>query len=1268
MIKNFKSLLVLFMVIGVTAGTGANGWITGSDPVVQLESSDWDAVQINVGIDGLKMQEVKTKGGVFTRLSLDGDAYKGETGTPRMPVIRKMVEIPYGADVNLKYTVDNIQTMELGSVQLIPVQPPVEKMPGALEAAVFQIDSNLYSQNQFLSQPEVRIQDIDFMRGHRLVVLEISPVAYNPGENLIQFAGSVSIQLELTGADRELTRLMDNRYYSTPFEVFFQEHVLNHGAFRERNYEFPPTAPVGYLILNVADYTAAISPFVEWKTMQGFDVTVEVVPAGATTTSVKAIIQNAYNNWPNPPAYVLLNGDTNTLPAFSGESSGSADDNQYTELEGTGYYTPDIMIGRFPIRSVANLETILAKVLQWDQTSMPDTGYMKDSVFLASTDHASQLEATHEWSWNNHIAPYDPANVYHPVYERLGGDTADFALNVNQGRGIVCYSGHGYGDGTGTASVHFVHSNVTALTNVDEYGHVMVFACGVNLHDQVISFGERWLLEANKGSVSFWGTSNNSYWDEDDYQQREIYRIQHEDKYYSLSAMYLAGLIEVYVQGGASAYYFDIYNLMGDPSAILHGRIPMVPVIDALPNTTPNPQTFEVNVTDTSGPVQYALVAISMNGELLGSSFTDAAGDAAIAIDPSEPGTATIVVTGQNLMKTEQELMIMAAGCGFITLDADLANCDQLLGITVWDADLNQNPGVAESTSIQIHSNSEPSPETVVLTESGPDTSEFFGTITTSDSSSGPGYLLVSNGDQITAHYHDANCEGSPADVYAYAEVDCIGPVISNVTVEEISTNFFSVTWTTNEPTDTELTWGASTPPANVMTDAALATDHAVTIEGLDDCTMYYFMVAGTDVGGNRTVDDNYGSYYTAITYELVVFLDANMDTNPGWTYAGQWAWGDPTGSSGDPANGYTGTNVVGYNLNGSYANNLAQTFCTTQTFDCSAAGEVFLSFYHWLGVESSTYDHASVQVSGNAGSTWTTIWDHTSGSVAPTSWTYSEFDISAVAAGSTSVQIRWVMGATDSSVVYCGWNLDDVLVSYTTECSTVATPTPVPTQPPTPTPNQCMNTGDVNDDGSLTAGDAQMAFQIALGAMIPTEEEECAADCNADGTCTAGDAQSIFLGALGMGSCTDPILFGRDDTSGQINRKTLISENSDLLWVENVAGRSGEEVIVGIWLDNPKSAIDAFTMNIRYESDLLELLSVREGTLNPEWLDFGWNETSDGYLTVAAYNSGLDSFVVSSESNGTLVEMIFRTLADTANTNVSIVRIDDDLKGFVIP
>lgn len=70
-----------------------------------------------------------------------------------------------------------------------------------------------------------------------------------------------------------------------------------------------------------------------------------------------------------------------------------------------------------------------------------------------------------------------------------------------------------------------------------------------------------------------------------------------------------------------------------------------------------------------------------------------------------------------------------------------------------------------------------------------------------------------------------------------------------------------------------------------------------------------------------------------------------------------------------------------------------------------------------------------------------------------------------------------------------------------------------------------CVNHGDVNLDGSITAADAQLAFFIVLGIYSPTYEEGCAADCNGDDSVTAADAQAIFLTVLGLGECADPLV-----------------------------------------------------------------------------------------------------------------------------------------------
>ncbi|MEZ6235210.1 MAG: GC-type dockerin domain-anchored protein [Phycisphaerales bacterium] len=166
---------------------------------------------------------------------------------------------------------------------------------------------------------------------------------------------------------------------------------------------------------------------------------------------------------------------------------------------------------------------------------------------------------------------------------------------------------------------------------------------------------------------------------------------------------------------------------------------------------------------------------------------------------------------------------------------------------------------------------------------------------------------------------------------------------------------------------------------------------------------------------------------------ELVTIYEFNMDTNPGWTTEGEWAFGQPQGlgsGNADPTSGFTGLNVYGYNLAGDYLNNMPEFNLTTTPLDLSGYADLNLSFQRWLGVERAQYDHARVQVaSGSLG--FTNIWENpVETTINEGSWSLQSFDIDSLLSGASDAMIRWTMGTTDSSVVFGGWNIDDVVIT----------------------------------------------------------------------------------------------------------------------------------------------------------------------------------------------------------------------------------------------
>ena len=250
-------------------------------------------------------------------------------------------------------------------------------------------------------------------------------------------------------------------------------------------------------------------------------------------------------------------------------------------------------------------------------------------------------------------------------------------------------------------------------------------------------------------------------------------------------------------------------------------------------------------------------------------------------------------------------------------------------------------------------------------------------------------------------------------------------PASKNYTVQNLGPGAISYSVTNAQPWIT-LTGASGTLP-NVG-DTAIVTvsinSQANTLNsGLHADTVNFVNTTNHQGDTNRAVELSVG--YTTV-YEW------NMDTNPGWSVQGQWAWGHPTGGGGeygspDPSNGHTGTNVYGYNLAGDYASSIPEYHLTTTAIDCTTLTDTKLRFWRWLGVEQPSYDHAYVRVSNN-GSTWTTVWENTA-EVADSSWVFQEFNISAVADGQPTVYVRWTMGTTDGSWIYCGWNVDDVSI-----------------------------------------------------------------------------------------------------------------------------------------------------------------------------------------------------------------------------------------------
>ena len=92
---------------------------------------------------------------------------------------------------------------------------------------------------------------------------------------------------------------------------------------------------------------------------------------------------------------------------------------------------------------------------------------------------------------------------------------------------------------------------------------------------------------------------------------------------------------------------------------------------------------------------------------------------------------------------------------------------------------------------------------------------------------------------------------GDPGSGNPPPAADTIAPILSALSASPGSQDA-NVSWTTNEPSDSQVEYGTSAAYGSSTTvAAALVTSHTVTLSGLNAATTYHYRVKSRDAAGN---------------------------------------------------------------------------------------------------------------------------------------------------------------------------------------------------------------------------------------------------------------------------------------------------------------------------------------------------------------------------------------------------------------------------------
>lgn len=248
-----------------------------------------------------------------------------------------------------------------------------------------------------------------------------------------------------------------------------------------------------------------------------------------------------------------------------------------------------------------------------------------------------------------------------------------------------------------------------------------------------------------------------------------------------------------------------------------------------------------------------------------------------VRVSAPEVGGWRVEIRGFNVPSGPQDVSITASPVllecgsqGLVTVGSPAFQCSDTATVRVVDCDLNADDGVIESVVVSVASDSEPAGELLTLIETGSATSVFAASLALS-SANAPGVLWVADGDTVTASYLDADDGNGNTNVTvtSSAPVDCASPVISNVTVTNITSTGATVEFDTSESAKGRVDFGLACGSLADSVEGNLQTHHTLQLSGLADGTQHRFNVRATDPAGNLTLEDAGGVCFTFTTDEV---------------------------------------------------------------------------------------------------------------------------------------------------------------------------------------------------------------------------------------------------------------------------------------------------------------------------------------------------------------------------------------------------------------
>ena len=383
-----KNIFIIFIISFIYSNNTIH---TGYDNKINYNVRSQESISFGITVGNIDISSLQNTNDNFLRINLDNAYPSSEIGSPELPQINQLIEIPKQANIRIEIINDEYVEYNLNNIdpnaKIYPVQPSLSKSSNP-QNIDFIYHKDIYDKNYFIKNDLVKVMDKGILREVRIGNLMISPFEYNPIDNTLIIHKKIDFNLYFDNADIAGTNETKATYASPYFEPIFENALINYQSpyLTNRENDFIEDK-VTYVIIANQSFNGYLDEFVEWKTKKGYDMIVAYTnEIGSSASSIRGFIQEQYQNPPlnmSPASFVLLVGDTQQLPA-SYSSGGHVSDLNYCNF--TGDDMPEVLCGRFSAQTPAHLQTQIDKTLQYEQYLMPDPSFLGEVIMISGVD------------------------------------------------------------------------------------------------------------------------------------------------------------------------------------------------------------------------------------------------------------------------------------------------------------------------------------------------------------------------------------------------------------------------------------------------------------------------------------------------------------------------------------------------------------------------------------------------------------------------------------------------------------------------------------------------------------------------------------------------------------------------------------------------------------------------------------------------------------------------------------------------------------------